>query len=229
MLPPTPQAEVNAQLADVGFTKSKAQGNGDCYPLSAMAGFEISATAARQPRAGTTASVHQVREAAVGILAGDAVVDGIDAAVFRDGERLPVAADAAREAMTPWLESGFWNSADGHKFASFMLSVALHLERPVAVIERKGKTFLNPVRIYGARDANGALIHSTAKPNAPETVPTFKLVPFAPGRDAAHQPHLVLGHRVQWLQPFRPLAAQAIAARCRRGCCRSRIGGRGAC
>ena len=49
MLPPIPQAEVNAQLADVGFTKSKAKGNGDCYPLSAVAGFEISATAARQP------------------------------------------------------------------------------------------------------------------------------------------------------------------------------------
>ena len=78
--------------------------------------------------------------------------------------------------MAPWLESGFWNSGDGNKFASFMLSVALHLERPVAVIERKGKTFLNPVRIYGARNANGALIHSTAKPNVPETVPTFKLV-----------------------------------------------------
>ena len=179
MLPPIPQADVNAQLADVGFAKSKAKGNGDCYPLSVMAGFEISATAARQPRAGTTASVRQVREAAVGILAGDAAVDGIDAAVFRDGEGLPVDAEAAREAVAPWLESGFWNSADGHKFASFMLSVALHLERPVAVIERKGKTFLNPVRIYGARDANGALIHSTAKPNAPETVPTFKLVPFA--------------------------------------------------
>ena len=26
----------------------------------------------------------------------------------------------------------------------------------IAVIERQGKTFLNPVRIYGARDANGA-------------------------------------------------------------------------
>jgi hypothetical protein len=115
----------------------------------------------------------------VGILAGDAAVDGIDAAVFRDGEGLPVDAEAAREAMAPWLESGFWNSGDGNKFASFMLSVALHLERPVAVIERKGKTFLKSVRIYGARDANGALIHSVAKPNAPETVPTFKLVPFA--------------------------------------------------
>ena len=104
MLPPIPQAEVNAQLADVGFTKSKAKGNGDCYPLSTMAGFEISATAARQPRAGTTASVRQVREAAVGILAGDAAVDGIDAAVFRDGEGLPVDADAARAAMAPAKE-----------------------------------------------------------------------------------------------------------------------------
>ena len=86
MLPPIPQAEVNAQLADAGFTKSKAKGNGDCYPLSAMAGFEISATTARQPRAGTTASVLEVREGAIGILAGDAAVDGIAAAVFRDGE-----------------------------------------------------------------------------------------------------------------------------------------------
>ena len=179
MLPPIPQAAVNAQLAEVGFTKAKANGNGDCYPLSAVAGFEISATAARQPRAGTTASVRQVREAAVGILAGDAAVDGIDAAVFRDGEGLPVDAEAAREAMAPWLQSGFWNSGNGNKFASFMLSVALHLERPVAVVERQGKAFLNPVRVYGARAANGALIHSIAKPNAPETVPTFKLVPFA--------------------------------------------------
>ena len=144
-----------------------------------MAGFEISATAARLPKAGTTASVREVREGSVGVLAGDAAVDGIDAAVFRDGETLPQDAAAAREAMAPWLQSGFWNSGDGNKFASFMLGVALHLERPVAVVQRQGKSFLNPVRIYGARDANGALVHSTAKPNALETVPTFKFVPFA--------------------------------------------------
>ena len=179
MLPSIPQAEFNAQLADVGFTKSKAKGNGDCFPLSAMAGFEISATAARQPRAGTTASVREVREGGVGVLVGDAAVDGIDAAIFRAGEKLPEDAAAAREAMAPWLESGFWNAANGNKFASFMLGVALHLERPVAVIERKGKTFLDPARVYGARDADGALLHSIAKPNAPETVPTFKFVAFA--------------------------------------------------
>ena len=115
MLPPIPQAEVNAQLADVGFTKSKSKGNGDCYPLSAMAGFEISATAARQPRDGTTASVRQVRKAAVDVLAGNAAVGGIDAAVFRVGECLPVDAEATREAMAPWLESGFWNGGDALK------------------------------------------------------------------------------------------------------------------
>ena len=180
MLPPIPQAQLNAQLADVGFTRSKANRNGDCYPLSAMAGFEISATAARQPRAGTTAFVHEVRAGAIGILAGDAAIDGIDATVFRGGELLPLDAAAARVAMAAWLNTGFWNGSDGNKFASFMLGVSLHLERPVAVIQRKGKTFLNPVKVYGARDSNGALLHSIAKPNAPETVlPTFKLVPFA--------------------------------------------------
>ena len=33
--------------------------------------------------------------------------------------------------------------------------------------------------MYGARAADGSLLHSTAKPGAPETVPTLKLVPIA--------------------------------------------------
>ena len=57
--------------------------------------------------------------------------------------------------------------------------MALHLERPVAVLERKGRAYLNPAYVYGARDAHGALLHSVAKPGAPETIPTFKLVPIA--------------------------------------------------
>ena len=179
MLPPLPQAELYAQLADVGFSKSKAKGNGDCYPLSVMAGFEISAAAARQPKAGTTARVIEVREGAVGILTGDVAIDGIGCAVFREGEDLPSDSTAALEAMAPWTRRGFWNSGDGHKFASFMLGVALHLERPVAVIQRKGKNFIDPVRVYGARNAAGALLHSIAKPHAPETIPTFRLVHFA--------------------------------------------------
>ena len=60
-----------------------------------------------------------------------------------------------------------------------MLSVALHLGRPVAMLYRKGRTFLNPVKVYGARDTNGRLVHSDPKPGAPETIPTFKLVSMA--------------------------------------------------
>ena len=70
-LPPIQQAEVNGMLADVGFSKSKAKGNGDCFPLSAMAGFEITASAARMPKASTTATVRELRESAISILTGD--------------------------------------------------------------------------------------------------------------------------------------------------------------
>ena len=174
-----PLAELNARLADVGFSRNKAKGNGDCYVLSAMAGFEISSAAARVPKAAATKSVRAAREGAIGILTGDAAVDGIDAAVLRNSEYLPVDGAAAREAIGSWLEPGFWTNGDGNNSMSFMLGVALHLQRPVAVIERKGATFLNPARIYGARDADGGLIHTVAKPNAPETIPTFKLMPIA--------------------------------------------------
>ena len=180
ILPPVALAVFNAQLADVGFSRSKAKGNGDCFPLSAMAGFEISVPAAQQPRVATTATVRATREGSVDILAGDAAVDGVDALVFRAGEGLPGDGAAARSEMAPWLEPGFWYADDGgKKSASFMLGVALHLERPVAVIERKGKTYLDPARAYGARDADGALLHTLSRPDLPETVPTYKLVPIA--------------------------------------------------
>jgi len=47
------------------------------------------------------------------------------------------------------------------------------------VIEKKDRAYLDPVRIYGARSADGTLIHSEAKPGSPETIPTFKLMPIA--------------------------------------------------
>ena len=166
-------------LADVGFSKSKALGNGDCYPLSVMAGFEISASAARNPKAATTALVRKLRDNAISILTGDEAIDGITATTFRAGEKLPEDGDAAHEVMAAWLEPGFWNSGDGNKFGSFMLAIALHLGRPIAVLEKSGKAFLNPAKVYGARAADGSLLHSVAKPGAPETVPTFKLMPIA--------------------------------------------------
>lgn len=179
MLPPISQAELEAMLADVSFSRSTAKRNGNCLPLSAMAGFEISAKDAQQPSTDAAKKVREARSGAVGILTNNDAVDGIDAAVFRTGEKLPANASAARKAMKSWRKDRFWKSGNGNKFASFTLGVALHLERPIAVVERSGTSVLNPVRVYGARDASGALIHSIAKPNAPETVPTYKLKPLA--------------------------------------------------
>eukprot|EP00966_Prymnesium_polylepis_P283375 6547413-Prymnesium_polylepis.1 len=136
-----------------------------------MAGFEITAAAARNPTPTTTARVRQV--------ASDVAIDGIPAAVFRASEQLPDDAAAAATAMTPWRQPGFWFANDGHKSASFQLGVALELGRSVAVIQKQGRSFLDPVRIYGARSADGALVHSEAKPGSPETIPTFKLMPIA--------------------------------------------------
>eukprot|EP00966_Prymnesium_polylepis_P334485 7389864-Prymnesium_polylepis.1 len=217
VLPQIAVSELMGRLASIGFTRSSARGNGDCYPMSVMAGFEISATAAKQPTAATTEAVRGVREGAVGILAGEAAVDGIDAVVFRAGERLPEDAGAARTAMADWREPGFWSSAgaNGNRSSSFHLGVALHLERPVAVLERRGKVYNDPARIYGARE-DGALYHSPAKPGAPETVPTYKLVPVADllemlrARPAAQS--LIefngMNHFIPWLAP-KPLPAAA--------------------
>eukprot|EP00966_Prymnesium_polylepis_P006387 146302-Prymnesium_polylepis.1 len=69
-----------------------------------MAGFEITAAAARKPTTATTAVVRQVREDTIDRLAGDAPIDGIDADVFRTGELLPADAAAAAAAMAPWRE-----------------------------------------------------------------------------------------------------------------------------
>ena len=110
MLPPISIAQLTFQLEGVGFARSSADINGDCFPLSAMAGFEITATAARKPTPATTANVCQVRENGVNRLAGDAPIDGINAAAFRAGERLPEDAATAAAAMAQWRASGFWLS-----------------------------------------------------------------------------------------------------------------------
>ena len=144
-----------------------------------MAGFEIPAYAARNPTAQTTARVRQLRQGSIELLVAD-TVGGIDSAVFLASEKLPADAHAAAAAMANWREPGFWFANDGNKSASFQFGVAAKLERPVVVIEKMGKTFLDPARIYGARDATtGELIHSVEMPGAPETVPSYGMLPIA--------------------------------------------------
>ena len=179
ILPPVTVTDLTTQLADIGFARSAASKNGDCYPLSAMAGFEIPAYAARNPTAQTTARVRQLRQDSIELLVAD-TVGGVDSAVFLASEKLPADAHAAAAAMANWREPGFWFANDGNKSASFQFGVAAKLERPVVVIEKMGKTYLDPARIYGARDATtGELIHSVEMPGAPETVPSYELLPIA--------------------------------------------------
>ena len=48
------------------------------------------------------------------------------------------------------------------------------------MIQRRGSVFHNPARVYGARDGDGELVHMpNPEDREVETVPTFKLVPFA--------------------------------------------------
>ena len=146
-----------------------------------MAGFEIPAYAARNPRllTQTTVRVRQLRQGSIELLVADSV-GGIDSAVFLASEKLPADANAAAAAIANWCEPGFWFENDGNKSASFQFGVAAKLERPVVVIEKMGKTFLDPARVYGARDATaGELIHSVEKPGAPETVPSYEMLPIA--------------------------------------------------
>ena len=173
-------AVLTAKLNEINFTRSGARGNGDCYPLSAMAGFEISASAARAPRASATAAVREVRKGAVTLLTGGDPIGGIGAHVVRESELIPAAPEAARATLAPWLQTGFWFAGDGgNNFTFFMLGVAIHLGRPIAVIERHGSTFLDPARVYGARDAQGALVRTSGKGAAPVTIPAFKCMPLA--------------------------------------------------
>ena len=208
MLPKVPSALVHNQLGRVGFHLESAKPNGDCYPLSAMAGKEITVQEARDPSPPTKELVRQVRERAVGLVTSPEGMGGIDAATFRAGELLPAGTQAAQAAMAPWLANGHWHGS-GHHSATFMLGVAADLGRPVVVIERDGDEYFDPVRacsgcarvamgceppvpnsptcrspraqarIYGARTLDGALQRSSPKPSAPATVPAFVTLPSA--------------------------------------------------
>ena len=59
--------------------------------------------------------------------------------------------------MRPWRASRYWRSAHKRRFAAFIFGCAAHLERPVYVLERGEGGVLDPLRVYGERDADGAL------------------------------------------------------------------------
>ena len=216
-----PAAELTANLNGIDFDRSSARGNGDCYPLSAMAGFEISAsaTAARAPNPKTTAAVREVRKGSVTLLTGSDPIGGIDAHVVRECELIPVAPADARNALAPWLNTGHWLGDDGgNKSTFFMFGVACHLGRPIAVIEKDGRDFLNHARIYGARNAHGALMCTSSRGTTPMTIPAFSRMSLTKLLDklrATPRAYSLIeyngsSHFNPWL--YKPSAAPAAAA-----------------
>lgn len=172
--PPVPVTKAHAELRELGFTMHDAARNGDCFPLSAMAGFEIPDLAnVAAPTVHTIETVTKARIAAVDLVTGDSPIGGIDAAVVRENEDL-----TDTSILDAWKTHGHWRSHAGGSTA-FMFAVAHNLKRPVIVMEREGDAILDPCYIYAKRGGNGALLTSPPHGGVPKTVPFVKQMAFA--------------------------------------------------
>jgi len=175
--PPVPVTKAHADLRELGFTMHGAARNGDCFPLSAMAGFEIPDLAdVAAPTVRTLETVKTARIAAVDLVTGSAPIGGIDAAVVRENEDLP-----DTSILNAWKTLGHWRPRTEQAGAStaFMFAMAHNLKRPVIVMEREGDVILAPCYIYAKRDGNGTLFTSPPRGGVPKTVPFVKQMAFA--------------------------------------------------
>jgi hypothetical protein len=178
--PPVPATKAHAELRELGFTMHDAARNGDCFPLSAMAGFEIPDLAdVAAPTARTLETVKKARIAAVDLVTGDAPIGGIEAAIVRENEDLTdtYTMGCASKFLDAWKTLGHWRRAGGS--TAFMFAVAHNLKRPVIVMEREGDAILDPCYIYAKRDGNGTLFTSPPRGGVPKTVPFVRQMPFA--------------------------------------------------
>ena len=180
-LPPRLRTEVDAALVALSHILASARGNGDCYPLAAMAGFEITASEAANPSEATTELVRTTRVAATNTVCGTAPIGGIEAKTLRREEpSIKVTPVAAMRQMTKWKSSFHWATSQGNLAAFFQFAIALQLDRPVAVIQIKSdQHYYDPARIYGMKDASGQLRKEPAARGKAESIPSYFLVPIA--------------------------------------------------
>ena len=182
ILPPIPTAFAHAQLAAIDYVPGQAEAEGDCFPLSAAGGFELTADQCAHPDTAAVEHVRTTRNGAIDLVAGAGAVGGIDASVFRNEEKLPPTAADAEEAMVSWRGNYHWEAPEGeeHKAACFQFGIAATNKRPSIVMEKTldKKGYLNPLRVYAETNADGSLRRSAAKPRKPETVPVYFLMPF---------------------------------------------------
>ena len=164
--PSLPLDAVLAKVRPLGYSLGRAAAQGDCYPLSVMAGHEITAEEAAAPSRATTAAVLVVRRAAVGLIVGDDAIGGVPSATVRENEGLPRTHGAAERTLKNWRKSKHWRG-QGNASAAFMLGVALHVQRQVVVLELDAEgNVVDPGRVYAQVDG-GAMRRSA------ETIPSF--------------------------------------------------------
>lgn len=170
-----PMAAIHALL---GRRLQPVEAKGDCFPLSAMCGFELSAQQVAAPDEAARATLRAVRESAVDRIALAKDIDGVEAGVVRSAEALPKSTAAAQKKMAPWRNLRYWLGEPGLSTA-FMFAVAIHLQRPIVVLERLGESdYVEPARVYGMREGS-RLRRTPARAGVPETIPFYFPLPFA--------------------------------------------------
>jgi hypothetical protein len=182
ILPPIPIVYAHAQLEAIDYVPAQAEALGDCFPLSAAAGFKLTSDQCAHPDVDAVEHVRVTRNAAIDLVAGFAAVGGIEASVFRSEEKLPPSAADAEEVMALWRANYYWEAPEGeeNQAACFQFGVAAINKRPAIVLEKTvdKKGYLNPLRVYADTTTDASLRRSSAKPNKPETVPSYFLMPF---------------------------------------------------
>merc|ERR1712187_895299 len=146
---PVPVDEATAQLDKVRFHLKSACPNGDCFPLSQGAGFEMTVKEAESPNQETQLRVVEVRNAAIDLVTGDKPIGGVSAGTVRALESLPADGAKAAEELKNWRKAGHWKEQGG-SFA-FMFGIAAATKRPTIALEESEGGILDPAMLYGER------------------------------------------------------------------------------
>ena len=145
----------------------------------------------------------------MGTIAGSKDIDGMQALAFRVSEGLCRTANAAAKEMADWKNLRFWRDEVPRHAATFLFGVAVILRRRIVVIEEdKHGHLIDPARVYGARDQNGALVRAAGTQISPPILPAYTDLNFSDLRarlQAETEAWIQTGHDPKHLShPVRP-------------------------
>lgn len=178
---PKLRTEVDANFEAIHFKATKASNFGDCYPLSSVAGFEITDLAEiANPTTKTIEFIRKLRVRSIDGVCGDSPIGGIRADITRQQEGVMARSLSASRQMSQWKNSGHWISDNRKLSAFFQFAIAYKgIDRPVACVETKDDTYYyDPIRIYGYKNPEGDLYVEPGTANKPASPPCFKTMPI---------------------------------------------------